>query len=93
MNAMEPVPKGILGGIHRDSFGKGTRYWAAMQVHPVRYLLSDGVKVLSPAMSVVSEADAIHPAEGSILVSDKQGIQSIPKEGGYDVYSTKASSA
>lgn len=91
---MEPVPKGILGGIHRDSFGKGTRYWATIQVHPVRYLLSDGVKVLSPAMSVVSEADAVHLAEGSILVSDKQGIQkSISKEEGYDVYSTKASSA
>jgi len=44
---------------------EGTRYWAATQV-----------KVLSPEMPVVSEADAVHLAESSTLVSVKRGYES-----------------
>ena len=55
---------------------EGTRYWAATQVHPIRSLLSNGVKVLSPEMPVVSEADAVHLAEGSTLASVKRGGKS-----------------
>ena len=63
---------------------EGTRYWAATQVHPVRYSLSNGVnpagyslsnrvKVLSPEITIVSEVDVFHLAEGSIPVSVKRG--------------------
>jgi len=41
---------------------EGTRYWAATQV-----------KVLSPEITIVSEVDAFHLAEGSIPVSVKRG--------------------
>jgi len=44
---------------------EGTRYWAATQV-----------KAFSPEMTVVSEADAVHEAEGSTLGSVTRGYKS-----------------
>jgi len=53
----------------------GGRYRAATKVHPVRCLQSNRVNVLSPEITSVLEAKALHLAAGSILLTESGEVK------------------
>ena len=59
--AASRVANSAYGEVTNHVKPEGTRYWAVTQV-----------KELSPEISVVSEAEAVHLAEGNSLISDKR---------------------